>query len=76
MVPSLRLLHLCRTYIQYVCNVCFYGFVACPILTFLFTLFINIAAAAPVASVMDYYVARVGWWQDGSVMVQVRTYFL
>ena len=34
------------------------------------------APAAPAASVMDYYVARVGWWQDGSVMVQVSTCFL
>ena len=24
------------------------------------------------AGPMDYYVARVGWWQDGSVMVQVQ----
>jgi hypothetical protein len=29
-------------------------------------------ASQDIGDVMDYYVARVGWWSDGSVMAQVR----
>lgn len=33
---------------------------------------VGLSASAPIVDPEDYYLGRVGWWPDGSVMAQVR----